>query len=128
MNFSTISKILHTLPITVSVSAAKPTPLHIVNLHVSNGMTGAQACQQYWPGYPTCIPTHNSDPKNTLSIMTNYGGGTITPGNTAAIVGGAPLQSADVTISNASGKQIFSGSEKNKVGDTCDSTQCTTWK
>ena len=114
--------------ITVSVSAAKPTPLHIVNLHMSKGMTGAQACQQYWPGQPTCIPTHNNDQNKTLSINTIYGGGPITPGDTVAIVGGAPLQSADVTVSDDNGNKIFAGSETNKIGDTCDSTQCTTWK
>ncbi len=128
MKRQTIQSVLITAGLTLSLAVSATTNLHVVPLSLKNGITGAQACQQYWPGYATCIPTENTDQSQNINLSTPYGNGQISPGNAAAIVGDSHLKSASVMITNQGGKTLFQGSEDNNQGETCDSQSCHVWK
>ncbi len=120
-----------TLSLCINASATTTKNFHIVRLKVSNGMTGAQACQQQWSDYATCIPTQNTSSQTlTLSSPTVSGSAKLSPGDIVAIVNSYYKQNQlTATVVNQNGTIILNNQpEFNDQGDTCTGTSCQAWK
>jgi hypothetical protein len=109
------------LSLYINASAATSKNLHFVQLKASNGMTGAQACQQYWPNALTCIPTQNNSNQDlTLSSPSVSSQAELTPGDVVAIINpGTTIAQVLVTVKDQNGNPILNNKfELNDQGDT----------
>jgi hypothetical protein len=126
-----------TLTATLAFSATTFAALHLVVKPASAanlGMTGKQACQDYWLGAPTCIPTLNNESADTLHVDAGtYGAVDITPNQISALAGGTPIIKSFkfIVTDKTTGKVFTNTTGKNMEGIKCPDkagdTKCVAW-